>query len=82
MPNETPIFALNALIMTYDDFYLIQDDIVGGSHEIEEFVKSNADWVHDDVLKGYTMARVVLPYPPYDPDVGEQQYGVVPRLNL
>lgn len=59
MSDTVPTFALNVMILTFDSFYLIRNNDVAGSHDLEEFVKSGY-WTQDDTKGGWTCARTVL----------------------
>jgi len=89
MPNESPLYALNAMLLTFDDYYLIRDTSIVNSHELEEFVKSDPNWVHDDALFGWKLPRVELPIPPppveedagFDPEAHQADHASF-RLNF
>ena len=59
MSDEAPIFTLNAMMLTYDSFYLIRDVDVAGSTDLEEYVKSGG-WTHDAAKQGWTSPRTPL----------------------
>jgi hypothetical protein len=59
MSDTVPNLALNVMILTFDTFYLIRDDDVANSTDLEEFLRSGY-WTHDAAKGGWKCPRTPL----------------------